>query len=257
MKTEKKGYAKNKKVHRKENKKGDFTIINYAILRDKRLTSNAKLLLIEILSDMDSFKFSEQLFMNRMNISKTVLYRAMDNLIEHGYLKKTKIKNTSYNFYTISEFGNLKSNNDAEASEDSTKNDSESTSEEQQPIDLGLQAKVYSYLNPYCDFITPEVATKYHTMAGDGRDYYTIKSTLDKLIKKNQVLHFNQVKAQLLESYASQKVKDESIKVLKVEVFEKNKKADPDRMRKLAGIANNKRRKLDPESLKADKMDGI
>lgn len=257
MKTKKGGYAKNKKVHRKENKNGTFTTINYAILRDKRLTPNAKVLLIEILSDTEGFKFSEQLYMNRMGITKPTLYRAMDKLIEYGYLKTTKIKNTHYNFYTISEYGNLNSNNDDEAIEDSTIEASKTLEENQKPNDLDLQSKVYSYLNPYCDFITPEAAAKYHTMADGGQDYHSIKSALDKILKKNQVEHFNEVKTTLLESYAGQKVKDEAIKVLKVEIFETLKRTDVNRIRKLAGININKRRKLDPESLQADKMDGM
>jgi len=256
MKTKKGGYAKNKKVHRKEKKNGTFTTINFAILRDKRLAPNAKLLLIEILSDIDGFKYSEQLYMNRMGISKDTLYRAMKNLIEHGYLKKTKIKNTNYNYYTISEYGNLNSSDDAEVSEDSVTASSGDT-KSNVSTDSDLQSKVFDYLNPYYEFITPEVASKYHAMAGEGEDYYTIKSTLDKLIKKNQVQHFNEVKSKLLESLASKKVKGEGVKILKKEVFEKIKMTSSDRIRKLAGININRRKPLDEESLWADKMDGI
>ncbi|MFD2916836.1 hypothetical protein [Psychroserpens luteus] len=255
MKTKKGGYAKNKKVHKKENKKGTFTTINHSTLRDKGLTSTAKLLLFEILSDSDGFKFSEQLYMNRMGIAKGVLYNAMDSLIENGYLKKTKIQDTHYNYYTISEFGNL--NTKAGTSEESTNSKIDEPEPNKEGIDLEVQKKVFDYLNPYFDFINEDVVEEYQTLAKNGLDYFKIKSALDKILTKNQVQHFNEIKSELLECSASQKVKDEAIKLLKMEIFQKLKKVETNRMRSIASQNINKRRVLDPESLQADKMDGI
>lgn len=256
MNTKKGGYAKNKTVHRKVNKNGTFTTINYTILRDKRLKPNAKLLLIEILSDTDKFKFSETLYMNRMRIAKKTLYRAIDNLETCGYLKKTKIKNTDYNYYTISEFGNLNSNEDVNDSEDIVEETSDTPKDRHTP-DLELQTRVYAYLNQFYDFVDEDVADRYNTMANEGQDYYAIKSELDKILKKNKTQHFHEVKSSIMKSYASQEVKDKAIKLLKIEVFEKNLKADPKRMRNRASLDINKRKPLDPESLHADKMSGI
>ncbi len=101
---------KNKTVIRKENKKGQFTTIHHSILKDKRLSSNGFRLLVNILSDSDeNFKLSPTVYCNRLRISKTTFLNAIKNLEECGYLKREDSKiDSSKNYYTISEFGNLK-----------------------------------------------------------------------------------------------------------------------------------------------------
>jgi DNA-binding MarR family transcriptional regulator len=101
---------KNKTVIRKENKKGQFTTIHHSILKDKRLSSNGFRLLVNILSDSDEdFKLSPTVYCNRLGISKTTFLNAIKNLEECGYLKREDSKiDSSKNYYTISEFGNLK-----------------------------------------------------------------------------------------------------------------------------------------------------
>ncbi len=120
---------KNKTVIRKENEKGKFTTIHHSILKDKRLSSNGFRLLVNILSDSDeNFKLSPTVYCNRLDISKTTFLNAIKNLEECGYLKRENSKiDTSKNYYTISEFGNLKK----EPSESIT-NDSENPTEQEE-----------------------------------------------------------------------------------------------------------------------------
>lgn len=120
---------KNKTVIRKENEKGKFTTIHHSILKDKRLSSNGFRLLVNILSDSDeNFKLSPTVYCNRLGISKTTFLNAIKNLEECGYLKREDSKiDTSKNYYTISEFGNLKK----EPSESIT-NDSENPTEQEE-----------------------------------------------------------------------------------------------------------------------------
>ena len=103
--------AKNKKVIRnKKNKvKGNFTTVPYSILNNKNLTGNGLKLLIGILSDNDIlFEFQESVYVDRYFKSKDTYYIAIKNLVECGYLRKTKpFKGSETNFYLISEYGNL------------------------------------------------------------------------------------------------------------------------------------------------------
>lgn len=247
MKPKNGGYNKNKKVHRRENKKGDFTTINYAILRDKRLTPNAKLLLIEILSDTDNFKFSEQLFINRMGITKKTLYRAMDNLKENGYLKSTKIKNTKYNYYTISEFGNL--------------NSKEETEQETEPAKkLNTNVEDYSketdFIYKNLEFICSEL-TKTIVEVMEDKQYQLLPDCV-KIIQDRKKKHYNDIKGFIENVHRSEEVKKLAIKILKERIFEKNQHIDSYyRTIHAATTQINRKKPLDRESLWADKMDGV
>jgi hypothetical protein len=97
---------KNRKVTRKV--KGDFTKVQISLLNDKRLSPTAKLLLIMILSDADDFVYSQARYIKMLNVAKTTYLRAFDELIELGYAKVTKFKDTNFNNYIFSEYGNLK-----------------------------------------------------------------------------------------------------------------------------------------------------
>lgn len=107
---------KNKTVIRKELKKGGFTSIHNSIILDKRLSQTAFRLLVLVLSDSDEdFDFSETVYINRLDVTKKTLLAAIENLIECGYLKKTPIEGMyNKNYYTFSEFGNLKTSTDKE-----------------------------------------------------------------------------------------------------------------------------------------------
>lgn len=246
MKRKANGKIPNKKVIRKENKAGDFTTVDYKILRNKNLTSNAKILLIEILSDTDKFRFSETLFLKRMNIAKSAYYNAINSLIKNGYLRKSKIKNTQYNYYTVSEYGNLSSN---ESSEEIEKEKSKKSND--------LEEKLQEFLLPYIKFLSKDVVTLYHTLMGENKDFYSIKSALDKAITKEKKKYFKQEEGAIMNSSYNPKTKVLAVKLLKEEIFEKNNKVEPHKMNQRACAIISRRRPLDRESLLADKYDGV
>lgn len=98
---------KNKTIIRRKNEAGNFTTVSYKLLRDKNLKPNSKLLLIEILSDCDSFTLSQSLYCNRLGIDKRTFTSSIKDLENNGYCRRSKIKNTNLYHYTFSEFGNL------------------------------------------------------------------------------------------------------------------------------------------------------
>lgn len=113
----------NKKIRNTNKKPGNFTTVSYDIIRNKNLTSNAKILLIEILSDSDDFELSQSLYCKRLGWEKNQFTRAIEQLEIHGFIKRTRIErdkvipgkkkkgsNRILYFYTVSEFGNLNSN---------------------------------------------------------------------------------------------------------------------------------------------------
>lgn len=248
----------NKKVVRKENKSGDFTTVNYTILRNKKLIPNAKLLMIEILSDSDGFRYSEQLFINRMNIGKSTYYRALNNLIENGYVRKQKIKNSNKNYYVISEYGNLNSTNQTDKSSGPLEMTLKETKDKKPASKEHMEKRIFTYLMPFVEFITPELTEEYHKMVEDGLDYYQIKSALNKGIVKAKKMHFKEVKNHIIDrTFSSNNNKAEAIKILKDEIFNKNKMSDPYRMLNIGSQNINRRKPLDEESLAADRASGI
>ncbi|MEM1002359.1 MAG: hypothetical protein AAGH46_06905, partial [Bacteroidota bacterium] len=247
MKIKSGGYAKNKKVIRKDNVKGDFTTVNYSILRDKRLSPNSKLLLIEILSDKDDFKFSEQLYMNRMGISKTVLYKAISNLKEVGYLKSTKIGNTHYNFYTISEYGKLNKKTDkcnaqepnlteaSKAIKDTTYMDSNQFHEDWKTLEKYLQQRS-SYLNiDLLNEMVPKVKTR--------DDVFNLRQTMDKEIKKNKAAYYKRVEEYVNGGSGAQELKEKILKEVRRLITNEHKMPEEDDIGKIRYRINlNKRR---------------
>jgi hypothetical protein len=109
----------NKKIRTKK-KSGNFVTIDTKIISDKNLSSNAKILLISILSDSDSFEVSQSLYCKRLGWEKNQFTRAIEQLEKTGYVKRTKLdsdkaiagklkkgSNRILYFYTVSEYGNL------------------------------------------------------------------------------------------------------------------------------------------------------
>jgi hypothetical protein len=109
----------NKKIRTKK-KSGNFVTIDAKIISDKNLTSNAKILLISILSDSDSFEVSQSLYCKRLGWEKNQFTTAIKQLEKSGYVKRTKLdsdkaiagklkkgSNRILYFYTVSEYGNL------------------------------------------------------------------------------------------------------------------------------------------------------
>ena len=117
---------KNKNVIRKERNENNIQLfvrsIPKSIIEDTNLSGNALRLLLSILGDNDeTFNLSETTYCNRLNWSVTTFYRAIDDLINCGYVKRTEIdksipgikkagSNKKVYFYTISEYGGLNNN---------------------------------------------------------------------------------------------------------------------------------------------------
>ena len=85
---------KNKHTIKKESKSGSFTTISYSILRDNRLSSNAKILIIELLSDSDDMKLSPTIYCNRQGWDVKQYKRAFAELLACGYIRRKDIAKT-------------------------------------------------------------------------------------------------------------------------------------------------------------------
>lgn len=77
-------------IKHKENRPGQFSTLSNSARRDKRLTGNSKILLMEILSDTEKFSVSQTLYMDRLGITKVTFLRCIKQLEEFGYIKRTK-----------------------------------------------------------------------------------------------------------------------------------------------------------------------
>lgn len=106
----------NRKTIRGEQKAGTFTCVHNSILLNKKLSSDAKILLITLLSDNDSFTLIYSSYEKKLGFSSRKLNRLMNELIENGFIKRT-VKG-SMNLYIISEFGNLNNKEVEEIHED-------------------------------------------------------------------------------------------------------------------------------------------
>lgn len=101
-----------KTIKNKENKAGQFSTLSNLARRDKNLTANSKILLMEILSDTDKFDVSPALYTKRLGISMNTYIRSIQELIKNGYMRRTK-RETELNVllydYEVSDSGGLKS----------------------------------------------------------------------------------------------------------------------------------------------------
>ena len=238
MNIKKGGYTKNKKVIRKEIVKGEFTTINYSILRDKRLTPNAKLLLIEILSDKDDFKFSEQLYMNRMGISKSVLYNALNNLKEVGYLKSTKIGDTHYNFYTISQFANL-NNKDEHLIEDES-SIHQTTKAQNKKVDY-LDSEQFNedwkrlteYLAERENYVNHELLKEIIPTVQTREDVFKLRDIQDKEIKKEKRKYYKMAE-DLVNGWSTRKeLKEKTLKEVRRLITDEHQMPSPKEIEKI------------------------
>ena len=71
--------------------------------------------------------------------------------------------------------------------------------------------------------MTDDIAIEFIAMKNENIDYYQFKSKLDKLIEKEKKKNFKECKEIIEKSTAyGKKSKNDGIKLLKVEIFEKN-----------------------------------
>lgn len=265
----------NKKVIKKENKKGDFTTVNYGILRNKNLSSNAKILFIEILSDSEDFRFSEQLYIKRIGFSKTTYYRAIDNLIDIGYIKKKKIKDSQYNYYIISEFGNLKSDDEVEVSIEQLEKSPEKSNQKKvksKDVKKVLEGDNLEKLNAYIKSVgpllsNPEISKGVTELLKEVQknkisDYYEFKTKSEKIIisvkKKTYKNMYDEMKRKL--NSTPKRFQNIYTDYLKTEIFDKNNLVFNYKNKFLVKnhlYMSKYHYKPDPESLAADRADGV
>lgn len=231
----------NRITKRRNNTAGEFTTINYAALRDPRLTPLARLLLIEVLSDSDNFTFSETLYMNRLGIkSKPTYYVHLNKLIECGYVKKDDQNGGHFKFYTISEYGNLNGSSTEKKLDGNPevvvdiqhslpdKNESGTGVEVVKKTgmtDKEFQVKLTKYLLPYANSFTEEELSKVTELVlehGVTNDFYGLKPKLDRAVKKLKTRFYTECIALVRLNTGSSKAQKVFKEWLKDEIFNKN-----------------------------------
>lgn len=244
MKTKKRNYGKNKKVVKRKRIKGTFTQISYSVIRDKNLTPTARLLMIEILSDSADFHYSPSNYMKRLGISETAYDNAINNLIKYNYLGKTKIDNTHYNYYTISEYGNLKT-------------DTPETSNQLEQYDKSsTYLNELVFINNNKAFLTSEVEKNLMKIIKD-KQFERLPGFVN-IMKSLKKIHYNDIKDALDKMTMKNRVRNVANKILKERIFEQNKYiSNPTTIFSIAVRKTNKSNRLDYESLLADRADGI
>lgn len=105
---------KNRKIipYKNQLKDGECTMIPNSIMHNKNLKPNSKLLLLSILSDGDKDTYiSRPIYCDRLGINDMTLNNCMKELEDNGFIKKSKIDDSHYNFYTVCVLGNLNKEN--------------------------------------------------------------------------------------------------------------------------------------------------
>ncbi len=248
---------KNKKVIRKEVKKGEFTTVSNSILHNPNLTINSKMLMIQVLSDSDDkFDFSRTLYMKRLGVTKNTLNKIINELTQQGYMKMTKIGKTHYNHYTFNEFGNMKPKAKGEEND------------ENKTMSASEREKVITYVKPIVQLFENsemnKIITDLLTEANDGKiiEFYDFKSQCEKLITKVKKKKYKSIIDEMGTKLNSKPKSFQKIYTdyIKSEIFEKNNLEFDYRNRyyhKLSSYnAEKSRYNPDPESAAADRLDG-
>lgn len=206
---------KNKNVIRKERNENNLQLfvrsIPKSIIEDKNLSGNALRLILSILGDNDeTFNLSETTYCNRLNWSVTTFYRAIEDLIKCGYIKRTEIgkdksiprvkkagSNKKVYFYTVSEFGNLTSKEEKPSIE---------IEKQEEVITYALIANKFNEVIETLDyFIDIDLLTSYLQNSYNENKIIS----LDQLTKENIVKVLNKFK---IEEVLPTRVSDKRIK---------------------------------------------
>ena len=187
---------KNKTVIRKKLVNGEFTTIHNSILFDTRLTPNAFRLMTAILSDSDThFNLSQTLYCKRLGIAKKTFFNAVAKLEECGYLRKTSTDIKNFNFYTLSEYGNL---GDKTTSADAdTQQATENNASTEIATNSNTEVKVmpdeyYDRLRPFYNKCNGLMCDDYYHKVFDvdlnkGEDYEIIIEKFEKYLYKKVI----------------------------------------------------------------------
>tara|TARA_R100000935_G_scaffold58415_2_gene95363 strand:+ start:40848 stop:41381 length:534 start_codon:yes stop_codon:yes gene_type:complete len=102
-------------IYKRENIGGTFCTISKSLMQDKRLSEPAKVLIIHLLNCPPFARMSMSYYQKLLGWSNNKRTNAINCLKENGYLKQVKKPKGDGNgfsyHYTISEYGNLKSDN--------------------------------------------------------------------------------------------------------------------------------------------------
>ena len=109
----------NLKIRIPKKKQEDKTIVNLNIIRDKRLSANAKILITIILNDPDDQELSQSHYCKVLGWEKNQFTRAIENLMKAGYISRRQLSKDEMvpgrkklgsdkilYFYTVNEHGN-------------------------------------------------------------------------------------------------------------------------------------------------------
>lgn len=85
-------------IYRLEKEKGQFMQIHKQLIDDPNLTTNAKAILIYMLSKPDEWQFFELDIAKHFKDSMNIIRKGIKELIDKGYINRDKFKNTKGNF---------------------------------------------------------------------------------------------------------------------------------------------------------------
>jgi predicted transcriptional regulator len=95
----------------------DFTQIHNNLINDRNLTTNAKSILIYMLSKTDEWQFYEKDITNHFQDNVKVIKRGIKELIDKGYVERDKLRDPSGKYvyyYDIYEQLELKEETESE-----------------------------------------------------------------------------------------------------------------------------------------------
>lgn len=218
----------NKTVIRTKRIVGNFTTIPHRILHDKRLTTDSRILLCSILSDADTFTVSRTGLINRLGITEYILGKSFRNLIDCGYVKKSKV-HAQYFHYTISEYGNL------------NKSDSKTVEPQKAPIQDEPSKTVDEYRQMINEFVSKKIGfiedewiRGINHKINSKDDYHTELSKLTKLVKQAKTEHYKALEVHVNGGYANKDLKPKILKEVRRLITDEHKKpskAEVDKIR--------------------------
>ena len=229
-----KTYKKNKTVIKTKNVSGNFTTIQNRILHDKRLSTDSRILLFSILSDSEDFTFSRTGLSKRIGISEHKLDKAIKNLVEFGYMSKTKA-HAQYYHYIISEYGNLNTSDGTNSKlEESTSMPTEVTSKSMKT------PQFVDELPRFQVFLTERSKYVNYKLVADGLengetrdDFFKLKNMISSDIKKNKIIHLKKVEEFVNSGFASKELKPKILKEVRRLITDEHEKPSEDEVNKI------------------------
>ncbi len=241
----------NKIVIREDNVVGKFTTIPHRIIKDKRLSTTSRLLLISILSDADTFDFSRTGQMNRLGISEYKLIHSIKELKKYGYMKTTNMFG-QYLKYTISMFGNLnqQSNDGNEGNPNLVNNETVVLTKSADSIDY-LSSEQWkednelfkAFVSKYDNYIDLEKLKEGYMNYQTRKELFELKSELLKGVESNKRKHYKFLEKYVNNGYAPKEMKPKILKEVRRLITDENEKPDygtVDKIRKKISIQNRK-----------------